>query len=183
MGSNPTPSSNEKSIMYTDFLTDEEIEDAITEVNRRLMEGVEKGISVWPNVTVGPGWYRIVAETHLALDRVIPGYYPAQVKEKFGGLRYYVDMPANASDVEKMIVFAITTSKEEESFRYCEECGRGSWDFSEGTEGHIATNSGNTGWVRTLCDRCRITFEELRQERVRVDYGAVKETLTEEETK
>lgn len=58
----------------------------------------------------------------------------AQVKEKFGGLRFYVD---NCDDyVRGVIVMA-----ESMSCRICEDCG------SLGKK-----RSG--GWIRTLCDKC-----------------------------
>lgn len=38
-------------------------------------------------------WYPIIKETHDRLTKLIPGYNIAQIKEKFGGLRYYIDFP------------------------------------------------------------------------------------------
>lgn len=35
-------------------------------------------------------WYGILVETDEKLERVVPGYNIAQIKEKFGGLRYYI---------------------------------------------------------------------------------------------
>lgn len=55
----------------------------------------------------------------------------AQVKEKFGGLRFYVD--GGDDEIYAMISFA-----EAMSYRMCEECG------SPGT-------TGGRGWIRTLC--------------------------------
>jgi hypothetical protein len=58
----------------------------------------------------------------------------SQVKEKFGGLRFYCD---NADDyVQGAITFA-----ESMSYRTCEDCG------AQGSK-----RPG--GWVRTLCDKC-----------------------------
>lgn len=42
-------------------------------------------------------WYEIIKQTHDMLTRVIPGYNISQIKQKFGGLRYYVDYPKDAS--------------------------------------------------------------------------------------
>lgn len=58
----------------------------------------------------------------------------AQVKEKFGGLRLYVD---NCDEYVRGVV----AMAESMSYRTCEECG----------------NSGTRrpgGWIRTLCDGC-----------------------------
>lgn len=38
-------------------------------------------------------WYWIIKDTHERLTRLIPGYNIAQIKEKFGGLRFYYDEP------------------------------------------------------------------------------------------
>jgi hypothetical protein len=59
----------------------------------------------------------------------------AQVKEKFGGLRFYV----TGGDPE---VYGMIRMAEAMSYRTCETCG----------------NKGKTegpGWIRTLCDPCR----------------------------
>lgn len=38
-------------------------------------------------------WYPIIKETHERLNELIPGYNISQIKEKFGGLRYYFSYP------------------------------------------------------------------------------------------
>jgi hypothetical protein len=38
-------------------------------------------------------WYPIIKRTHERLTELIPGYNIAQIKDKFGGLRYYFDFP------------------------------------------------------------------------------------------
>jgi hypothetical protein len=38
-------------------------------------------------------WYPAIEYAHRELSRLIPGYNIAQIKEKFGGLRYYFDFP------------------------------------------------------------------------------------------
>jgi hypothetical protein len=58
----------------------------------------------------------------------------AQVKEKFGGLRFYI---SNGDDV----VYGMISLAENLSYRTCEECG------SPGTPRKGA-------WIRTLCDTC-----------------------------
>jgi hypothetical protein len=57
-----------------------------------------------------------------------------QVKEKFGGLRFYVD---NCDDYVRGVISMAETM----SYKTCEECGS-----------HGAKRSG--AWVRTLCDGC-----------------------------
>lgn len=58
----------------------------------------------------------------------------AQVKEKFGGLRFYCD------NTDEYIQGAITLA-ESMSYRTCEVCG-------------VAGTKRSGGWVRTLCDAC-----------------------------
>lgn len=58
----------------------------------------------------------------------------AQVKEKFGGLRFYVD---NCDDYTRGVI-ALAESM---SYRTCEYCGN---------KGHRRSG----GWVKTLCDEC-----------------------------
>lgn len=38
-------------------------------------------------------WYPILKQTHERIEALIPGYNIAQIKEKWGGLRYYIDYP------------------------------------------------------------------------------------------
>ena len=57
-----------------------------------------------------------------------------QVKEKFGGLRFYVN---NEDDYVRGAI----SMAESMSYRTCEECG----DQGKGRSG---------GWIRTLCDEC-----------------------------
>lgn len=58
----------------------------------------------------------------------------AQVKEKFGGLRFYVD---NCDDYVRGVI----AMAESMSYRTCEGCGN-----------HGVKRT--SGWIRTLCDTC-----------------------------
>jgi len=69
----------------------------------------------------------------------------SQIKEKFGGLRAYY---YHGDDT----IRGITTMAEAISHHTCEECG----------------NSGEkkpTSWIKTLCDECFESYEQIRQER------------------
>lgn len=68
----------------------------------------------------------------------------SQVKEKFGGLRFYTY--GGDDYVRGMITFA-----ESMSMRICEYCGN---------PGKL----GGMGWTKTLCDPCREDDERKRQE-------------------
>jgi hypothetical protein len=43
-------------------------------------------------VSVGPGWYPIVVQLDQAIASLEPDYWISQVKEKFGDLRYYLEL-------------------------------------------------------------------------------------------
>jgi hypothetical protein len=82
----------------------------------------------------GPGWkelieniFKIMKDTDCKVE---------QVKEKFGGLRFYTDHETPA--VSDLIKIA-----ELESYKVCEECGTRKFVKTEG------------GWLKTLCKFCR----------------------------
>ena len=81
------------------------------------------------------GWLDLVVELHRKL-LPNPNYRIAQVKEKFGGLRFYVD---GLTDAEQELVDAA----EQESYGICQQCG--SRDDVE---------MRNYGWYATLCAAC-----------------------------
>jgi hypothetical protein len=87
----------------------------------------------WPGLDVCSGWYDLILRTHAALIAIDPKYGLCQIKEKFGGLRYYI-----AEGTDEM--WAIVEAAEKESITTCEECGE---------PGVLR----NLSWIRTLCDK------------------------------
>ena len=85
---------------------------------------------------VGGGWRSLVEKLVDDIIAIDPEVSVMQVKEKFGGLRFYV---GGASDK----VYALIDNAEEESFKICERCG---------TRDNVSTKG---GWLSTLCDKCR----------------------------
>jgi hypothetical protein len=83
--------------------------------------------------SIGYGWYGIVKD--LITDLISLGWNKevCQVKEKFGGLRFYIN--EGSDEIYDRIRIA-----EELSYKTCEVCG---------IEGKIR---GNLRWWRTLCD-------------------------------
>jgi len=81
----------------------------------------------------GPGWNDIVLALHTLLIRDNPNYFIAQIKEKFGGLRYYIG--GEETDVDVLI-----SEAEALSYQTCEECGRPGVLREE------------IPWIATLCD-------------------------------
>jgi len=83
---------------------------------------------------VDEGWYALIKNLiddllQLGWDKKV-----TQVKEKFGGLRFYI---CNGSDE----IFKRITIAEEESYKICETCGQ------------IGTLRTNIGWYLTLCNK------------------------------
>lgn len=82
---------------------------------------------------VGAGWGPLVERLYNACDH--QGVAILQIKEKFGGLRFYV---GGASDSTLQLIEAA----EDESRKTCELCGKAGGQRVE------------RGWVWTRCDEC-----------------------------
>ena len=90
----------------------------------------------------GDGWFDLVAELSQQIDdlakaaRLSGDDYPeaVQVKEKFGGLRFYTEGVPDE-------IYAAINAAEAKSIETCEVCGR-------------PGKQTNDGWIRTLCENC-----------------------------
>ena len=107
-------------------------------------------------ITCGDGWYNIVdalcgqIQNHLEHnikdnDGTIV-VEATQVKEKYGGLRFYY----TGGDE---FIRGVCWMAEGLSERTCEECG------AQGTQN-------KKGWIRTMCDPCRENIMKIREKRV-----------------
>lgn len=91
----------------------------------------------------GDGWFDLIdrlcarIQFHLDKNPVLAQVEALQVKEKFGGLRFYTNLADN--DVASFIGEA-----EDESMDICEVC----------SSTHDVETRG-PGWIRTLCTKCR----------------------------
>jgi len=97
---------------------------------------------------IGEGWYQLI---HDLLEELIQTDWDKdihQIKEKFGGLRFYV---GGASQE----VHDIISRYEELSYETCEVCGE---------RGELRKDCGWNGglWYKTICDK---HYQELKQER------------------
>lgn len=102
----------------------------------RLYRGVDKPIkiSLMPfGFECGDGWYRIIDKASRIISKVDPDAEMVQVKEKFGGLRMYLDGNNRALDIANIA--------ESMSYTVCENCGK---------PGSVRQGR----WVQTLCDGC-----------------------------
>ena len=57
----------------------------------KIMLKIPTGWGRW--ISCGKGWYPLVVELDQKLEKLVPGYEVNQVKEKFGTLRYYFEIP------------------------------------------------------------------------------------------
>ena len=89
---------------------------------------------------VGEGWRLHVLNCHRQLKHLDPGYRIGQIKEKFGGLRYYFDPSVAFNDLTHDIMESVVKAAEYNCSITCEVCG---------SYGSLRTNS---GWYKTLCD-------------------------------
>jgi hypothetical protein len=103
----------------------------------------------------GPGWYNLIYTLTNYIDRRLENLNKdggnrkvviAQIKEKFGGLRYYAD-----GDLDEAMDGAIDFA-ESLSYTICEECGE---------PGKLRSG----GWMRTLCDKHEVERQAKYKER------------------
>ena len=100
-----------------------------------ILNRIPKGWGKW--IDCGKGWYPLVVETDQKLAALDPGYEVHQIKEKFGGLRYYHQFVTEDSDHEAG--WKIEQEAENRSFTICETCG-------------APGKTRPCGWIKTLCD-------------------------------
>ncbi len=105
--------------------------------------------------SVGKGWSPLIVCLYKMIDNLKVDYeldiHVEQVKEKFGGLRFYYYESNDGEHIEneftekQLLELNNFRSKvvaaEQISLHMCEECG------SLGTN----ANHGHTGWIKTLC--------------------------------
>lgn len=86
---------------------------------------------------VGDGWFGLIKTLLEEIKCLKPGpdFEIAQVKEKFGGLRFYNHQGDDKID-------AVVSFAENLSYLICEQCG-----------GRGKTNE--SGWISVMCDSCR----------------------------
>lgn len=88
------------------------------------------------------GWLPLLEDLHENLVVIDPDYKILQIKEKFGGLRYYAQCTKPCSEQ----FFALIHDAESQSYKICETCGA--------KTGRLARSE--RGWVKTVCDQHRI---------------------------
>lgn len=119
-------------------------EQDLQEILKRIPDGWGRWISC------DKGWFKLLAETNDLMKYMHPNYEIYQVKEKFGELRYYFNLPTLETDDEEelknyekiyKIMQAIARAAEHKSAHICETCGE---------RGRVRDEN----WYKTLCYYC-----------------------------
>lgn len=111
-----------------------EYADALAAILRRIPKR-------WGRLSVDRGWYPILARLDAQLAALDPDYEVHQVKEKFGGLRYYAHTEVEDEAAHEQFRHLVLLA-EGEAGRTCERCGRPG-------RAHICRTN-----LRTLCPSC-----------------------------
>lgn len=106
-----------------------------------IMMRIPDGLGRW--ISCDKGWYSIIIDVDRRLCELDPIYSLHQVKEKFGGLRYYFEPTATTDHETLEKMQQIVRDAEARAKQTCECCGS--------TE-QVALR--NHGWWKTMCDKC-----------------------------
>lgn len=101
----------------------------------------------------GNGWFDLIDNLSTEIEKIceknnVEPPQIVQVKEKFGGLRYY------SGGINRKVskeVFDLIIKAEELSFKICERCG---------SVNNVTQNS--KGWRKSLCEKCRQQDEQSK---------------------
>ena len=92
------------------------------------------------SIEVDEGWYQIIVDCDNALMQIDPNYQIAQIKQKFGGLRYYFEPSSSEYNDELWTKMnAIVHTYEDIAWVTCEATGK---------PGVLMKSK--SGWYRTL---------------------------------
>jgi len=112
----------------------------------------------WKSIDVDEGWYQLVIDCDRELTQIDPNYQIAQIKQKFGGLRYYFQ-PSLPNTYKAMN--EVVTKYETIAAVTCESTGKTG-----------ALMRSKSGWYRTL------NIEYASNTAHLVGYSVVQKNLT-----
>ena len=130
-----------------DLYIPEDVDEDMKEDFIEILNTIPDGWGRW--VTLDWGWYKIVVDTHNKLKYIDPNYEIHQIKEKFGGLRYYYKSSFPYGSMQDEIMEAIVNAAEEAALRTCEICG------VDDHKSNVKTRV-RKYWYKTLCLTCSI---------------------------
>lgn len=106
-------------------------------------------------VDCGPGWFDIIYDLSAKIEKIAEGFgvpdedniLVLQVKEKFGGLRFYLSH--HNDEIDDLVREATQLS-----YITCEVCG---------AQGDTVSSESINGWISTLCGKCRESLIKGKQ--------------------
>lgn len=119
----------------------DDMREDIVDIYRHIPDGWGRWISC------DSGWYRIIIDTHRKLKYIDPNYEIHQIKEKFGGLRYYYQSSFDYDSIQEQIMETIISVAEEFASNTCEICGAN--DLKAKAKTRVRNR-----WYKTLCIKC-----------------------------
>jgi hypothetical protein len=132
-------------ININDLYIPEGIDEDMKEDYVEILNTIPEGWGRW--ITCDKGWYKLVIDTHKKLKYIDPDYEIHQIKEKFGGLRYYYHCSVPYKSIQREIMDAIVESAESNAEKTCETCGSNSYKDKVETRNRRY-------WYKTLCITC-----------------------------
>lgn len=90
-------------------------------------------------IQVDEGWYQLVIDCDAELAALNDKYQPLQIKEKFGGLRYYFTPSADTTAEQRDAMYGVVAKYEAIATKTCEATGK---------PGVLMKSIG--GWLKTL---------------------------------
>lgn len=119
------------------------------EIEKKLISRIPKGWGKY--ISCNEGWYQILEDLDNKLSYLDPEYKIAQVKEKFGTLRFYFDTSTD-SPIRDIMNDCVSAAAYASSYT-CEYCGSRLGKLQD------------SGWVKTACDDCWTKKQEERKNR------------------
>lgn len=115
---------------------------------RPYWDELKSRTSGYTDIGCGDGWDILLRMTDAALKTIDPDYQIAQIKEKFGGLRYYISVSENVTEEQRELMYDIERMAEALSYSICEKCGA--------TNDVETKGWGTKYWITTLCAPCGV---------------------------
>ena len=92
-------------------------------IEKKAIQKLEQSLdSPYKRIDCQEGWYSLILYCHKELKRIDPDYRPVQIKQKFGGLRYYFDTDKGPEVHE--LLNEVVSRYERKAAETCEETGR-----------------------------------------------------------
>jgi hypothetical protein len=105
---------------------------------------------------VGTGWHPIIDDLHTNLEMLLGEYDVLQIKEQYGGLRYYLLLDFRVPLQSRVQALHAIGEAERQSLLTCEGCGQ-----DGDTQYH-------GGWYKTLCTKHHDEVEDVMSQAARV---------------